>query len=64
VESRGRYKSGKITELKEVMVRWIDGTHRVAIDLHPFLPETSQKMIDALNTRPIQAATLLFPRIE
>ncbi|WP_035357590.1 methionine--tRNA ligase [Edaphobacter aggregans] len=57
-------KSGKITELNEVLARWIDGIHRVAIDLRPFLPETSQKMIDALNTRPIEAAKPLFPRIE
>jgi methionyl-tRNA synthetase len=57
-------KSGKITELNEVLGRWIDGIHRVAIDLRPFLPETSQKMIDALNTRPIEAAKPLFPRIE
>jgi methionyl-tRNA synthetase len=57
-------KSGKTTELHEVLGRWIDGIHRVAIDLRPFLPETSQKMIDALNTRPIQAAKPMFPRIE
>ena len=56
-------KSGKIMELHEVLGRWIDGIHRVAIDLRPFLPETSQKMIDALNTRPIQAAKPLFPRM-
>jgi len=57
-------KSGKITELNEVLGGWIDGIHRVAIDLRPFLPETSQKIIDALNTRPIEAAKPLFPRIE
>jgi methionyl-tRNA synthetase len=47
-----------------VLRRWIDGIHQVAIDLRPFLPETSQKIIDALNTSPIEAAGPLFPRIE
>lgn len=57
-------KSGKITELHELLGRWLDGIHQVAIGLRPFLPETSQKVIDALNTRPIQAAKPLFPRIK
>ena len=56
-------KSKRIAELHEVLGRWLEGIHRIAIDLGPFLPETGQKVIDALK-RPIQAAKPLFPRVE
>jgi methionyl-tRNA synthetase len=57
-------KSGRIRELHELLGRWLAGIHQVAIDLGPFLPETGQKVIDRVNTRTIQAAKPLFPRIE
>ena len=57
------FKSGRLAELHQVLGRWLDRIHRIAIDLRAFLPGTSQRLIDALTTRPIQAAKPLFPRI-
>lgn len=57
------FKSGRLADLHQVLGRWLDRIHRIALDLRAFLPGTSQRLIDALTMRPIQAVKPLFPRI-
>jgi methionyl-tRNA synthetase len=55
-------RNGRIDELHAALGKWVDGIQRVALGLLPFLPESSQKVLDSVASGSIQASKPLFPR--
>jgi methionyl-tRNA synthetase len=55
-------RDGKVHDLHAALDRWVEGIHRVALGLLPFLPESSQKVLDSVASGFIQASQPLFPR--
>jgi methionyl-tRNA synthetase len=56
-------RSGKVHELHAALGNWIEGIQHVALQLLPFLPESSQKVLDSVAGASIQASRPLFPRL-
>jgi methionyl-tRNA synthetase len=55
--------SGKVHELHAALGQWVEGIQRVALALVPFLPESSQKVLDSVAGVSIQASQPLFPKL-
>lgn len=51
------------TALKEVLTCEIETLREIAVILEPFLPNTSEKMLQVLESTNIKGGTILFPRI-
>ena len=56
-------KAGDLSTLHHQLAPWLSQLHTVAYWLHPFLPETSARVLAALALDPIQASAPLFPRL-
>jgi methionyl-tRNA synthetase len=55
-------RNGRVHDLHAALGRWVEGIQRVALGLLPFLPESSQKVLDSVASGFIQASQPLFPR--
>lgn len=60
-----RYKPWTLQgeELDQVLTKLVSGLVKIGISLQPFLPETSQKILDQFKGSTITAQPPLFPRI-
>jgi methionyl-tRNA synthetase len=56
-------RSRRVHELHATLSQWVEGIQRVALGLVPFLPESSQKVLDSVAGVSIQASQPLFPRL-
>lgn len=56
-------RNGQVHELHGALGEWVEGIQCVALGLRPFLPESSQKVLDSFATDSIQASQPLFPKL-
>lgn len=56
-------KSGDNATIHQQLAPWVNSLYTVAYWLHPFLPETSERVVAALTAEPIQVGAPLFPRL-
>jgi methionyl-tRNA synthetase len=57
------FRSGRVHELHAALGQWVERIQHVALGLVPFLPESSQKVLDSVAGVSIQASQPLFPRL-
>jgi methionyl-tRNA synthetase len=56
-------RSRRVHELHAALGQWVEGIQRVALGLVPFLPDSSQKLLDSVAGVCIQASQPLFPTL-
>ena len=56
-------KEGRTSGLHGDLTKWLVALHRVAYWLHPFLPTTSERVLEIISHEPIKSCTPLFPRV-
>jgi methionyl-tRNA synthetase len=52
-----------LAKLKELLQNWVIKIEQIAFELKPFLPETSEKILQLFNETKVKSIPPLFPRI-
>ena len=63
IEKEQPWKIEELNKLKDLLQNWVERINQIAYELKPFLPETSEKILNQFKGPKIKSGASLFPRI-